>query len=182
MRLFAADGFKGTSVTRIEKAAGLSPGAGGIYRHFTSKEQILREGIRRHLDRLEALRAVRQLFGESGPLRDELAVAARYQLDELDGQSELLKILAAECRSRPELLSAAVEELITGTYRGFAEWLQDLSPGLDARRASTIANLALGSLLSSRLLHHVLGVRGTAPSDDDLVEAWVDMVEGLLPA
>ncbi|MWA03836.1 TetR family transcriptional regulator [Actinomadura sp. LD22] len=30
MELFARNGYKGTSVTQIERAVGLTPGAGGI--------------------------------------------------------------------------------------------------------------------------------------------------------
>lgn len=42
-------GFLGAGVARIEKAAGLSPGAGGMYRHFSSKEQHLVEAVRERL-------------------------------------------------------------------------------------------------------------------------------------
>ena len=42
MRLFAEHGFAATTITQIEQAAGLSQGAGGIYRHFPSKVAIHR--------------------------------------------------------------------------------------------------------------------------------------------
>ena len=35
-RLFAEQGYKGTSVGEIEAAAGLSPRAGALYKHFPS--------------------------------------------------------------------------------------------------------------------------------------------------
>ena len=41
LRLFADRGYAATSVAEIEAAAGLSPGAGGLYRHFRSKEEVL---------------------------------------------------------------------------------------------------------------------------------------------
>lgn len=40
---------------RIEPQPGLRGGAGGLYHHFSSKEEMLVEGVRRHLDRLDAL-------------------------------------------------------------------------------------------------------------------------------
>ena len=49
MRLFAAQGFRGTTVGEIEAAAGLAPRAGGLYKHFRSKEEVLEAGIDRHL-------------------------------------------------------------------------------------------------------------------------------------
>jgi len=39
-KLFAANGFSATSVSHISEAVGLSASAGGIYRHFKSKEAI----------------------------------------------------------------------------------------------------------------------------------------------
>lgn len=39
-KLFATNGFDATSVSDISKAIGLSPSAGGIYRHFKSKRAI----------------------------------------------------------------------------------------------------------------------------------------------
>ncbi|HUR48144.1 MAG TPA: helix-turn-helix domain-containing protein, partial [Acidimicrobiales bacterium] len=54
MELFGQRGYKGTSITAIEKAAGLAQGAGGIYHHFPSKHALLEAGIARHLSRLDA--------------------------------------------------------------------------------------------------------------------------------
>ncbi|WP_262402908.1 TetR/AcrR family transcriptional regulator [Actinomadura sp. CNU-125] len=51
LRLFAERGYAATSVAEIEAAAGLSPGAGGLYRHFRSKEEVLSSAIREHIDR-----------------------------------------------------------------------------------------------------------------------------------
>src|SRR5437588_12879907 len=42
MRLFGERGYDATSVAEIERAAGLTPGAGGLFHHFSSKEDVLR--------------------------------------------------------------------------------------------------------------------------------------------
>ena len=60
MRLFSEHGYAATSIAKIEAAAGLTPGAGGIYHHFASKEAVLAAGIERQLSRLGALREIRQ--------------------------------------------------------------------------------------------------------------------------
>jgi len=182
MRLFGEVGYKGASVARIEAAAGLQPGSGGLYHHFSSKEEVLVVGIRRHLDRLDALRDIRRVIGDLGDTRAELKVTARYFLAELDAQAELLRILVSESRSRPQLLTEAVDKLISSTFDSFADWLVDTADGLDRDRARTVSALALGSLLSSRLLRNVLGVDALAPDDESTVEAWVDMVCGMLPS
>jgi AcrR family transcriptional regulator len=181
MRLFSEQGFRGASVAQIEAAAGLTPGAGGLYHHFGSKEEVLAFGVRRHLQRLEALRDIRRVIGDLGDLRAELSVTARYFLAELDSQIELLRIVVSETRRRPQLLTEAVDQLITSTFRGFAEWLREAAgQELSEDRASIIATLALGSLLSSRLLSNVIGVNSTAADDDTLIPAWVDMVNLML--
>jgi AcrR family transcriptional regulator len=182
MRLFGESGYRGASVAQIEAAAGLSPGSGSLYHHFNSKEAVLAAGVRRHLERLDALRDIRRVLTDLGDLRAELAVTARYFLAELDSQSELLRILVTETRRRPELLTDAADQLIASTFQSFADWLrQAAGPELSADRALTVANLSLGSLLSSRLLRNVVGVEALEVDDDTTVRAWVDMVASMLP-
>jgi AcrR family transcriptional regulator len=181
MRLFGEMGYKGASITRIEAAAGLSPGAGGIYRHFSSKEELLAAGVQRHLERLDALREVRQVFNTLGNLEEELAISARYFLTELDSQTELLQILVSERRQWPQLLNRAVEEMIAATYRSFAEWLRQIAdPSLSEERAFSIASVALGSLLAQRLLRDVVGVEALSVDDDAVIATWVEMVTSVL--
>ena len=52
--LFAEEGYSGTTVTEIERRAGLSPGSGSFYRHFPSKEEVLRAAVAREVERLRA--------------------------------------------------------------------------------------------------------------------------------
>ena len=59
MRLFGERGYDATSVAEIERSAGLTPGAGGLFHHFRTKEAVLVAGIERQLARLEAVRQIR---------------------------------------------------------------------------------------------------------------------------
>jgi AcrR family transcriptional regulator len=181
MRLFGQQGYRGTSVAQIEQAAGLTPGAGGLYHHFTSKEQLLAAGIERHLARLDALRDIRRVLTNLGDMRAELAVTARYFLAELDSQVELFRLLISEVRAKPSLLTDAADQLIASTYRSFTEWIQSASnQTLSDERAAMVATLALGSLLSTRFVSGVLGIEAIPQDDDALVAAWVDMVMATL--
>ncbi|HEY4823509.1 MAG TPA: helix-turn-helix domain-containing protein, partial [Solirubrobacteraceae bacterium] len=123
MRLFSQHGYASTSVARIEAAAGLTAGAGGLYHHFKSKEAVLAAGIERHLARLDALRDIRRLLTPLGDLKAELTLIGRYILAELDSEAQLLRILVSEARSRPELLTAAVDQLVNSSLEGFAGWI-----------------------------------------------------------
>ena len=173
MRLFSQNGYAATSVAKIEEAAGLTPGAGGLYHHFKSKEAVLAAGIERHLERLGALRRIRGVLGSLGDLRAELKLTARYFLAELDEESELLRILASDVRNRPQVLTAAAEQLVGSALTGFAGWIAaEAEREMPAEEATALAMFGLGSLLSSRLLRDVIGV--TVPVDDEsLVDAWV---------
>jgi AcrR family transcriptional regulator len=176
MRLFSEHGYTATSITKIEAAAGLTPGAGGIYHHFASKEAVLAAGIERQLARLGALREIRQVLGSLGDLKAELTLTARYILAELDSESELLRILASEARHQPQLLKTAVDQLVSSTFEGFAAWIAERAERPIAEEAAAaIAALGLGSLLSSRLLRDVLGIPARV-DDETLVDTWVGLM------
>jgi len=176
MRLFSEHGYTATSIAKIEAAAGLTPGAGGIYHHFASKEAVLAAGIERQLARLGALREIRQVLGSLGDLKAELTLTARYILAELDSESELLRILASEARHQPQLLKSAVDQLVSSTFEGFAAWITERAARpIAEKEAAAIATLGLGSLLSSRLLRDVLGIPAQV-DDTTLVDTWVSLM------
>jgi AcrR family transcriptional regulator len=176
MRLFSQHGYAATSIAKIEDAAGLTPGAGGIYHHFASKEAVLAAGIERQLARLGALREIRHVLGSLGDLKAELTLTARYILTELDSESELLRILASDARNRPQLLTSAVDQLVSSTFEGFATWIgKRAERPISNEDATAIAALGLGSLLSSRLLRDVLGIPAQV-DDETLVDTWVELM------
>lgn len=180
MRLFSDVGYRATTIARIEAAAGLTPGAGGVYHHFASKEALLEAGVQRQLRRLDGLGAVRQVFSSLGDLRAELTLIARYVLAELDEETQLLRLLALNARGGPDGLGAAAQRLADTSFAGFAGWLAERSSRrLSHEEAQALAAASLGALLSSRLLRDVLGV---TPATDDaaLVDAWVLMLERAL--
>ena len=176
MHLFSEQGYAATSIAKIEAAAGLSPGAGGLYHHFKSKQDVLAAGIERNLGRLDALRDIQRVLAPLNDLKAELTLTARFVLTELDSESELLRILASDARNRPQLLTAAVEELVNSTFTGFAAWIGERAERPFApEQAAATAAFGLGSLLSTRLLRDVLGI--PAPVDDQaLVDTWVQMM------
>jgi AcrR family transcriptional regulator len=182
MRLFSQHGYTATSIAKIEAAAGLTPGAGGLYHHFESKEAVLAAGIERHLARLGALREIRNVLGSLGDLKAELTLTARYVLAELDSESELLRIVASDVRNRPQLLTSAVEQLVSSTFTGFATWIGERAErAIPEDEARAIASSGLGSLLCTRLLRDVLDI--PAQVDDKLlVDTWVQMMAAALGA
>jgi AcrR family transcriptional regulator len=176
MRLFSQHGYAATSIAKIEAAAGLTPGAGGIYHHFKSKEALLAAGIERQLARLNALRDIRSVLGPLGDTKAELTLTARYILAELDSESELLRLLTSEARNRPQLLRTAVDQLVSSTLTGFATWIgESTERAITEEEATAIATIGLGSLLCTRLLRDVLDIP-TQVDDETLVDTWVGLM------
>ena len=173
MRLFGQRGYGATSVAEIERSAGLTPGAGGLFHHFPNKEAVLRAGIERQLARLDAVRQIRGAVPRLGDVRAELTLVARYVFLELEEEQELLRVLVSESRQRPELLSGAVDHVVRRTFEEFA--------AVVARSGVTEvgAALALGSLVAFASAELLLGRAPVDADRDEVVATWVEMVIGL---
>ncbi|MDS1116453.1 helix-turn-helix domain-containing protein [Gordonia westfalica] len=178
MRLFGEQGYRATSVAQIEHAAGLTPGSGGLYHHFRSKELLLEAGIDRQLDRLRALRDIRQIFEGLTDLRSELTVVGRYTLQVLDEESHLLRIVGSELRDRPRRLVDTMTRLVDESYAGMASWVQRRAPEIDRRNAEDIATVALNALFAHRTMKDFLGLQPLSIDDDRIIGEWVEMVAG----
>jgi AcrR family transcriptional regulator len=177
MRLFGEHGFRGTSVASIEEAAGLSPGAGGLYHHFESKDAVLAAGLQWHLERIGELRRHRQVLPPLGDARAEFVVMASFVLAELERERELFRVLATEARSRPKLLIDALDRLLQGGFTEFAVWLQAQSGGaMDLSQARALAEVGLGSLMWFGLQPTLFGVASPAVDKDAFVAAWTAMM------
>lgn len=176
MRLFGEQGYRATSVAQIEKAAGLTPGSGGLYHHFRTKESLLEAGIDRQLDRMNALRDIRQIFEGLTDLRSELTVLCRYTLSVIDEEAQLLRIVSSELRDRPRRLADALAGLVGESYAGMTDWILRRVPDADPVVAQGIATVALNALFAHRTMPHMLGASVGAVEDDVLVAEWVTMV------
>lgn len=180
MHLFSEKGYAATSVAKIEAAAGLKPGSGGLYHHFDSKEAVLAAGVERQLARLDALREIRRVLAPLGDLQAELTLIARYVFAEIESETELLRILASEARSRPQLLTDAVDQLVNSTFEGFTTWISERSERrLSDDDAAALATLGLGALLSVCLLGDLFGAPRRV-DDDALIPMWVQLMASVL--
>ncbi|HNP57569.1 MAG TPA: helix-turn-helix domain-containing protein [Gordonia sp. (in: high G+C Gram-positive bacteria)] len=181
MRLFGEQGYRATSVAQIEEAAGLTPGSGGLYHHFRSKELLLEAGIERHANRLRALRDIRVIFEGLTDLRSELTVLGRYTLEVIDEESQLLRIMASELRDKPKMLAETLSSLIRESYSGMTNWVRQHAPVATDDQAAAIATIALGTLFAQRNMTHLLGTQPLV-DDETLVAEWVEMIGARIEA
>src|SRR5918996_2761503 len=92
LRLFAERGYQGTTVGEIERASGLTPRAGALYKHFPSKQAVLEAAFERHIAELEAVHSAIEMM-PLGDLRAELTLLARWGLHMLREQRDLRRIV-----------------------------------------------------------------------------------------
>ena len=178
IRLFAVNGFTGTTVGDIEQAAGLAPRAGGLYNHFRSKEAVLSAAIDRHVREMERIRA--RFDGRSlGNLRAELTLVARWAVAELRAEQLVMKVVQKDGDRFPEVVAEVHERIIGPGHAQAADMFTRVfaEAGITDRDPHAFAAGALGALVGYVLEHTMFdALPGNVP-EDDYIEAWVDTWE-----
>ncbi|MEM8697382.1 MAG: helix-turn-helix domain-containing protein [Pseudomonadota bacterium] len=169
-RLFGAKGYDPTTVGMIEKAAGLSPRAGGFYRHFKSKEDILialaTEGVetpeRLGLDRIAQIRDTRA----------ELTYIARAYAELNDGTGLIAGVIRSEA-GRIAALRRLLETENARILAALVAWLADKPIGRDLAEdeAAELVLMIFGGWLFYLDRRDRLGAVA-AIDDDRLIERW----------
>jgi AcrR family transcriptional regulator len=174
MRLFAEQGYLGTTVGEIEEAAGLAPRAGGLYKHFRSKEEVLEAGIERQVDEIDVIQPAIEKLPLADP-RAELMLIGRWGLGELASEMPLMKIVQKDGDRFPDLAAKVNARIIArGHEQGVTIVRRLLSDVLEERELAALASVALGSLVGYRIEEAMFGPRPV--SEEDFLEAWVDVL------
>jgi AcrR family transcriptional regulator len=176
MRLFAERGYRGTTVGEIEEAAGLAPRAGGLYKHFRSKEDLLMAGIELHVAEIEAMRTAMDLM-PLGDLRAELTLVARWTLAELANEQDLMRIVFRDGDQFPELVELFGERIVDRGYREAGEFIGRIFAQADALGDDPrpLAALALGSLVHYRVEETMFGAPPAGVGEEEFIETWVEV-------
>jgi AcrR family transcriptional regulator len=109
LELFASRGYAATSTAQIQKASGMSPGSGALYRHFRSKNDVLRAALRRGLERMRSSRSWRQATAPAERL-DALTSVADAANQTIHENADLIRLMLLEPDAAPDL----VDELWVG--------------------------------------------------------------------
>lgn len=150
MELFGRQGYHATTVAQIEAAAGLSAGAGGLYRHFPSKRALLEEGLRRqaeagrpllaYLDDPDALAGL--------PRRERFLAVARAGLRRLDEERDVNRLLLRDLASFPDLLEQVRAHELKRVHDAFTAFLAREDP------AGRQDHAALAAVLMAAVSHY----------------------------
>ena len=174
-RLFAEQGYKGTSVGEIEAAAGLSPRAGALYKHFPSKQAVLAAVIAQHTDVVQEMSDRLELM-PPGDLRAELMLTARWGLAELRREHELTRIVMKEGERFPELAEAFREAIVMRGPRMTAEWIARYveREGGHVDDPDAFASVTTDSLVGYTLQEVLFGPAPAGVDEERFLAAWVE--------
>ena len=183
IQLFSDRGFQGTTVGEIERAAGLTPRAGALYKHFPSKEAVLEAAFERHVTELEALHSAIEMM-PLGDLRAELTLLARWGLQMLKRERALRRIVIVEGDRFPELKRKYRERIVDRSYAEVTTFIRlKMEAGeLPDGDAEAIAVLLAGSLLGYSIEHDVFARDPAGVDEERLIAAAVDSCMALAGA
>lgn len=166
--LFVEQGFTGTSISDVERRVGLAAGTGSFYRHFSSKEALLRAAVAREVAlRLEEAEAERASLPTPDDARQQFAVSANQILRDLRRFDRLFHLSLTEGDRVPE-----VREAITTALQGSGavSWVDE-----------PVTVVSIAALLG----YHLFGLLGDGPfqtiGQEDFIEALSRLMEGAPP-
>jgi AcrR family transcriptional regulator len=172
--LFARQGYAETSVADIQRVCGLRPGSGALYRHFSSKRELLEAAIRRYVDRLTA-DGMRFDIEPGDSTEQLLRRAATLIWEGIDDNAPLLRVIFSE-HSFPDLADELWTAISANAYQRFAAGLRaavDAGAIYIADPEATAA-VMVGSLAYCPLVRLLIG---HTPGDVDphrYREAWIE--------
>jgi AcrR family transcriptional regulator len=186
LRLFAERGYAATSVAEIEAASGLSPGAGGLYRHFKSKYEVLAAAMNEHATRTraqiaEALAEVHAV-GSAVAVEERLAHLCRSGLAKVREESELTRVFFRDLSQFPELVDVVREGLLQPMFDSITTWFEAQPEYREADLDwSGIGAVLGGAVVHYRLFEETVGEPPGRADRDRFVASWVRLALGLLP-
>jgi AcrR family transcriptional regulator len=173
MRLFADKGYERTSIADIQRAAGLHPGSGALYKHFPSKETVLREGIDRFVEEIERGRAALRASAQDAGA--QLESVARVLLTLLGEERDALRIVWRELDPFPDLQARVGRDRIQSGYASAAAWIREqVAAGtLQTDDPEATAVVLMSSVTMYRVLEALFGEPPGRIPPERFLRAWV---------
>jgi AcrR family transcriptional regulator len=174
VRLFTQRGYSETSVGDIEEAAGLTPRAGGFYRHFKSKEAVLLYAVEQMAEEMIADLTLSDVTALKAP-RAELLVIARALMRHAALYRPLRLLMQREGHKMPTLRKAAKRANARLAALDVVPWVEDAMKraGVRGRNARETGLIIFGPVLV-----HILALdRGDAAfglKDEHFLDGWAD--------
>jgi AcrR family transcriptional regulator len=183
VELFGRQGYHGTSIGEIEKAAGLAPRRGGLYKHFPSKEAVLEAAVERRgqvVDELEAVTSTAPLVD----VGEELRALTRLAFLEIGRDQAVFRIVMREGDNFPELRDRFYDRIVRGGHEQAADLLERLADRMRVEDVDidALAAVMLAPLINYRVLDTLFGRPPGDVEEDRYLELWADCALTLLEA
>jgi AcrR family transcriptional regulator len=147
MDVFAEKGYAGATISEIERRVGLAAGTGSLYRHFPSKEAILREAVEYEVARCRnELDAARALLPAIGDPLERQKQRFRHTLHGIQLFNRLFRLMLNDGDRVPET-GAAVWAAVCRPSERYSESQTDV---LDAIALTSLGGYHLFSLMQGR--------------------------------
>lgn len=170
--LFHQRGYPATSVDDIGKAVDVSGPA--IYRHFSSKEDLLLEAIRLAADEVHAING--HARAEASDPRELLRGYIRAYVDVALERSALIAVWNSEARHLSHERRSPMSRRLRSWSTEWVDALRAARPDLDDDQARLLVNGAIGMITS------IATTAGTARRDDTLADSITAMALATLDA
>jgi AcrR family transcriptional regulator len=178
LRLFARQGYAGTSIAQIEQEAGLSGGSGGLYKHFRSKRELLAAGIQARIGAADDIPRLLARLQTDGDSRTAIRGVAAAGLQRLQSERDLNRILLRDLAAFPELLAQFRDEELRRLHAVLAAAFARLLPDGDAE---AVAAVAIAALSHHWTLCDVYGEDPLGVGTERFLDALTDLVVGPIP-
>ncbi len=180
LELFAQRGYRATTVGDIEAAAGLAPRAGGLYKHFASKEEVLRAALERFVSGIEAIEERMFDVMALGDLRAELTLLARVATAHFSAQRQFLRIVFQEQSRIPDVVQEMHRRAVAPAYAMTARWIaRQVETGMLASAdAAALAAVVAIPFIGYRLEHNLFGAPPGDVDEERFAAAWVELLMG----
>lgn len=165
LELFASRGYAATSTAEIQKACGMSPGSGALYRHFRSKGDVLRAALRRGLNRMRESQSWRQATTPAERL-DALTHVASAAQQTITDNADLVRLMLHEPEAAPDMVEELWGQNLTFANRVMGHALQASADeaGTEIEDPEAVSAVLLAALSYGPVVEVLLG---RAPGDMD---------------
>ena len=182
MELFGRQGYHATTIAQIESAAGLSAGAGGLYRHFRSKRAVLEEALRRQAEQGRPLLAyLEDADALAGlPRRERFLAVARAGLRRLADERDINRLLLRDLATFPDLLERVRAQELGRVHEALTAWLRREDG--DGRDHAARAAVLMAAVSHYWTLADVFGGAHPHVDEERFLAALADLATGRDPS
>lgn len=176
IELFAENGYEGTSVGDIEKAAGLVPRSGALYKHFPSKRALLGAALAERMDAIDRIDAQMDAL-PPGDLTEELTQIGRLALSELESERQLARIVMKDGDRFPEITADFHDAIVARGHALAVTWLTSRAQalGVEVADPEAAAEVMADALIGRALQGFMFGERLGRVDEERFLTAWVEL-------